>query len=83
MKLYILARIAYPTFSSKILFDIFESLLVKKGNLYKRSSNRKSIKVMTLHGFNNVYRLCMYCFCSNFIDLGYIDLSSVSSNEIY
>ena len=30
MKLYILARIAYPTFSSKILFDIFESLLVKK-----------------------------------------------------
>ena len=31
MKLYILARIAYPTFSSKnIFFDIFENLLVKK-----------------------------------------------------
>ena len=28
MKLYILARI--PTFSSKIIFDIFENLLAKK-----------------------------------------------------
>ena len=30
MKLYILARIAHPTFSSKIFFDIFENILAKK-----------------------------------------------------